>query len=60
MEYFHGQDLDVMVAVDGTDGIVPEISGHRLLVMVRLMRTEADGRLRPSLEDGTFEITLCH
>jgi cell division protein ZapD len=50
----------IRVRVDGTDGVVPEISGHRLMVMVRLMRTEADGRLRPSQEDGSFEITLCH
>ena len=27
--------------------LVPEISGHRLMVSVRLMRAEADGRLRP-------------
>ena len=26
--------------------LVPEISGHRLMVLVRLMRQEADGRLR--------------
>jgi cell division protein ZapD len=39
--------------------LVPEISGHRLMVLVRLMRQEADGRLRASEEDSSFELTLC-
>jgi cell division protein ZapD len=39
--------------------LVPEISGHRLMVSVRLMRAEADGRLRPSNEDASFELSLC-
>ena len=39
--------------------LVPEISGHRLMVSVRLMRAEADGRLRPSNEDAAFELALC-
>jgi cell division protein ZapD len=39
--------------------LVPEISGHRLLVSVRLMRAEPDGRLRPSNEDASFELALC-
>lgn len=41
------------------DGIVPEISGHRLLASIRLMRPEADGRLRPLGADASFELTLC-
>ena len=39
--------------------LVPEISGHRLMMLVRLMRQEADGRLRPSDVDSSFELTLC-
>ena len=39
--------------------LVPEISGHRLMAMVRLMQPEADGRLRPSSNDTEFELTLC-
>jgi len=39
--------------------IVPEISGHRLMVSVRLMRQDAEGRLKPSAEDSSFELTLC-
>jgi cell division protein ZapD len=47
------------VRVDEREGLVPEISGHRLLVAIRFMRTEADGRLRPAAADATFELTLC-
>ncbi len=40
-------------------GLVPEISGHRLMVSVRLMRQDAEGRLRPAEADAGFELTLC-
>jgi len=43
---------------DGHD-FVPEISGHRLMVSIRLMRQDAEGRLRPAGEDASFELTLC-
>ena len=39
--------------------IVPEISGHRLMVSVRLMRADTEGRLRPYTDDCAFEIALC-
>jgi cell division protein ZapD len=39
--------------------LVPEISGHRLMVSVRLMRMDAEGRLRPFTGDAQFEIALC-
>lgn len=45
--------------IDPALDLVPEISGHRLMVLVRLMRQEADGRLRPSSADASFELTLC-
>ena len=35
------------------------LPGHRLMVQVRLMRQEADGRLRPTTDDTAFELTLC-
>jgi cell division protein ZapD len=44
--------------IDPTLGLVPEISGNRLIVSVRLMRQEAD-RLVPSTDNTTFELTLC-
>jgi cell division protein ZapD len=45
--------------MDPAADLVPEISGHRLMVSIRLMRAEADGRLRPSQEDAAFELALC-
>jgi len=39
--------------------LVPEISGHRLMVSIRLMRADAEGRLRPATEDVAFELALC-
>ena len=47
------------VRVDPALGVVPEISGHRLMVMVRFMRPDADGRLRAAGTDTTFELALC-
>ena len=45
--------------IDPALGLIPEISGNRLMVSVRLMRHEADDRLHHSSEDTAFEITLC-
>jgi len=39
--------------------LVPEISGHRLMVSIRLMRAEPDNRLKPIAEDASFELALC-
>ncbi len=39
--------------------LVPEISGHRLMVSIRLMKADAEGRLRPLAEDVAFELALC-
>jgi cell division protein ZapD len=47
------------VRVEGPDGPVPEITGHRLMVSVRMMRPDAEGRLRASGVDTPFELTLC-
>ena len=45
--------------LDPALGLVPEISGNRLLVSVRLMRVDGDGRLQPCQDDAAFELTLC-
>ncbi|MFZ2989102.1 cell division protein ZapD [Ideonella sp.] len=45
--------------IDGSLDLVPEISGHRLMVSVRLMRADAEGRLRASGEDAAFDLSLC-
>jgi cell division protein ZapD len=44
--------------IDPTLGLVPEISGNRLIVSVRLMRQESD-RLQSSSDNTPFELTLC-
>ena len=44
--------------IDPALGVVPEISGNRLIVSVRLMRQESD-RMQPSTENTPFELTLC-
>lgn len=47
------------VRLDGGAQLVPEISGHRLMAMVRIMQPDADGRLKPCANDTEFELTLC-
>ncbi len=51
------QLLRVRIAPE--DGLVPEISGHRLMVSIRFMKPDAEGRLRPAAVDVTFELALC-
>jgi cell division protein ZapD len=45
--------------IDPVLGLIPEISGNRLIVSVRLMRQGSDDRLHPGAEDAVFELTLC-
>jgi cell division protein ZapD len=47
------------VRLDESLQLVPEISGHRLMVLIRLMRQDSEGRLKPTTGDTTFELTLC-
>ena len=49
----------VRLRMDPAAGLVPEITGHRLLVTVRMMRVEPEQRVKPSTEDTPFELTLC-
>lgn len=44
--------------IDPTLGLVPEISGNRLIVSVRLMKQDSD-RLHASSATTPFELTLC-
>lgn len=39
--------------------LIPEISCNRLMVSVRLMHHESDGRLHTSNDNSIFELTLC-
>jgi cell division protein ZapD len=47
------------LALDETLGSIPEISGNRLMVSIRLMRQGDDDRLHACSEDATFEVALC-
>lgn len=47
------------LGIDPASGLIPEISGNRLLLSVRLMRQGEDERLHPAQEDASFELTLC-
>ena len=51
--------LLLRVRIDPAEELVPEISGHRLMVLVRLMRQDVEGRLKPSGSNASFELTLC-
>jgi cell division protein ZapD len=45
--------------MDASSGLIPEISGNRLMMSVRLMSQGEDGRLQPVQQDAAFELTLC-
>jgi cell division protein ZapD len=47
------------LALSSELGLVPEISGNRLMVSIRLMRHGDDDRLHTCTEDGAFDLTLC-
>jgi cell division protein ZapD len=47
------------LAIDPRLDLIPEISGNRLMVSVRLLRLGDDERLHPAAEDASFELTLC-
>ena len=45
--------------IDPHLNLVPEISGNRLLVSVRLLKLAHGSKPQPSNDDATFELTLC-
>lgn len=47
------------MALDPALQLIPEISGNRLMVSIRLMRMDADEKLHAAHEDGAFELALC-
>ncbi len=47
------------VGVDDDTDLVPEITGHRLMVSVRFMKADGEGRLRVAGTDTPFELALC-
>lgn len=51
--------LLMRLALDVSQELIPEISGNRLMVSIRLMRHGDDQRLHASQEDVSFELALC-
>jgi cell division protein ZapD len=47
------------LAIDPELQLIPEISGNRLMVSVRLMRLDGEDKLLPANADGAFELALC-
>jgi cell division protein ZapD len=47
------------LALDSSLELIPEISGNRLMVSIRLMRHGDDDRLHACSEDTAFELALC-
>jgi cell division protein ZapD len=45
--------------IDPALGMTPEISCNRLLVVIRMMKQQADGKLIAATEDVAFEMSLC-
>ena len=45
--------------IDPSLGLTPEISCNRLLVVIRMMRQQSDGKLVATTDDVPFEMTLC-
>ena len=45
--------------LDSGVALIPEISCNRLMVSVRFMCQESDGRLHTNADDTMFELTLC-
>lgn len=45
--------------IDPAWGLIPEISGNRLMVSVRMMRGGTDDRLHTCNDDVTFDLALC-
>ena len=55
-----GRTFQLMrLRIDPSLNLVPEISGNRLMVVVRLMKHEPAERLQASTDDAAFELTLC-
>ncbi len=55
-----GRSYQLMrLRVDGNLGVIPEITGHRLMVSVRFMRPDSEWKLKPVDGDVQFELALC-
>lgn len=50
----------LQVHVPADSGMVPEITGHRFIVAVRMMSADSEGKLKALGHDCHFQLTLCH
>ena len=56
----HGRTFNLLrLRIDPAFKLVPEISGNRLLVSVRMMQQDESGKMIPATEEANFELTLC-
>jgi cell division protein ZapD len=52
--------LLLRLRIDPALGLIPEISANRLMVSIRLMRSDAEGKLKIASDlDAGFELTFC-
>lgn len=52
--------LLLRLRIDPALGLIPEINANRLMVSIRLMRPDAEGKLKIASDtDSGFELTLC-
>jgi cell division protein ZapD len=49
----------VRLALPAGSPYVPEITGYRLMISVRMLALDAQGRYRPTQDDVDFELALC-
>jgi cell division protein ZapD len=47
------------LSIDPALGLIPEISGNRLMVSIRLMARDADFKLHQSVSDAAVDLALC-
>lgn len=47
------------ILIDSELGLIPETSGNRLIVSIRLVRQQEDGRLQQTEDDVPMELALC-
>lgn len=47
------------IRIDPALDLIPEITGNRLIISVRLVRQLEDGRLQQAEDDAQMELTLC-
>ena len=47
------------LVIDPSWGLVPEISGNRMMILVRMMRLDDAGKLQSDSGDTPFELALC-